>query len=165
MNFNEIIETNKNNIKNIIRLITKSENEDLEQEVYIKLWKNSDKYKEQGSMKSWIGTIAKNTSKDYLKSAMVKNEQNSTSDEFVLTSIKDKKTTPEDRVLVSERQKRIIKAIDSLKPKLRETIMLCEIYGYTYAEAAEKLNCPIGTIKSRIYNAKKELAEKLENLL
>ena len=165
MNFNEIIETNKNNIKNIIRLITKSENEDLEQEVYIKLWKNSDKYKEQGSMKSWIGTIAKNTSKDYWKSAMVRNEQNSTSDEFVITSIKDKKTTPEDRVLASERQKRIIKAIDSLKPKLRETIMLCEIYGYTYEEAAEKLNCPIGTIKSRIYNAKKELAEKLEDLL
>lgn len=165
MNFNEIIETNKNNIKNIIRLITKSENEDLEQEVYIKLWKNSDKYKEQGSMNSWIGTIAKNTSKDYLKSAMVRNEQNSTSDEFVITSIKDKKTTPEDRVLASERQKRIIKAIDSLKPKLRETIMLCEIYGYTYEEAAEKLNCPIGTIKSRIYNAKKELAEKLEDLL
>lgn len=165
MNFNEIIETNKNNIKNIIRLITKSENEDLEQEVYIKLWKNSDKYKEQGSMKSWIGTIAKNTSKDYLKSAMVRNEQNSTSDEFVLTSIKDKKTTPEDRVLASERQKKIIKAIDSLKPKLRETIMLCEIYGFTYEEAAEKLNCPIGTIKSRIYNAKKELAEKLEDLL
>lgn len=165
MNFNEIIETNKNNIKNIIRLITKNENEDLEQEVYIKLWKNSDKYKEQGSMKSWIGTIAKNTSKDYLKSAMVRNEQNSTSDEFVLTSIKDKKTTPEDRVLASERQKKIIKAIDSLKPKLRETIMLCEIYGFTYEEAAEKLNCPIGTIKSRIYNAKKELAEKLEDLL
>ena len=165
MNFNEIIETNKNNIKNIIRLITKCENEDLEQEVYIKLWKNSDKYKEQGSMKSWIGTIAKNTSKDYLKSAMVRNEQNSTSDEFVLTSIKDKKTTPEDRVLASERQKKIIKAIDSLKPKLRETIMLCEIYGFTYEEAAEKLNCPIGTIKSRIYNAKKELAEKLEDLL
>ena len=165
MNFNEIIETNKNNIKNIIRLITKSENEDLEQEVYIKLWKNSDKYKEQGSMKSWIGTIAKNTSKDYLKSAMVRNEEESTSDEFVITSIKDKKTTPEDRVLASERQKRIIKAIDSLKPKLRETIMLCEIYGYTYEEAAEKLNCPIGTIKSRIYNAKKELAEKLEDLL
>ena len=137
----------------------------MEQEVYIKLWKNSDKYKEQGSMKSWIGTIAKNTSKDYLKSAIVRNEQNSTSDEFVITSITDKKTTPEDRVLASERQKRIIKAIDSLKPKLRETIMLCEIYGYTYEEAAEKLNCPIGTIKSRIYNAKKELAEKLEDLL
>lgn len=165
MNFNEIINANKQNIKNIIKLITKQENEDIEQEVYIKLWKNADKYEERGSFKSWVNTIAKNTSKDYLKSAVVKNEQNSTSDEFVLCSIKDKKRTPEDSVITSERQKRIITAIDALKPKLRETIMLCEIYGNTYEEAAQKLNCPIGTIKSRIYNAKRELAEVLEDLL
>lgn len=165
MNFNEIINANKQNIKNIIKLITKQENEDIEQEVYIKLWKNADKYEERGSFKSWVNTIAKNTSKDYLKSAVVKNEQNSTSDEFVLCSIKDKKRTPEDSVITSERQKRIIKAIDALKPKLRETILLCEIYGNTYEEAAQKLNCPIGTIKSRIYNAKRELAEVLEDLL
>lgn len=165
MNFNEIINANKQNIKNIIKLITKQENEDIEQEVYIKLWKNADKYEERGSFKSWVNTIAKNTSKDYLKSAVVKNEQNSTSDEFVLCSIKDKKRTPEDSVITSERQKRIIKAINALKPKLRETILLCEIYGNTYEEAAQKLNCPIGTIKSRIYNAKRELAEVLEDLL
>ncbi len=165
MNFNELIKTNKNNIKNIIRLITKSENEDLEQEVYIKLWKNSEKYKEQGALKSWVGTIAKNTSKDYLKSALFRYEKDSTSEEFVLTSIQDKKKSPEGNILALERRQRIIKAIDSLKPKLRETIMLCEIYGYTYEEAAQKLKCPIGTIKSRIYNAKKELADKLEDLL
>lgn len=165
MNLNEIIKTNKNNIKNIIRLITKSDNEDLEQEVYIKLWKNSEKYKEQGSLKSWISTIAKNTSKDYLKSAKYRYEQDSTSDDFVLTSIKDNKKSPEASLVSLERRKRIIEAIDSLKPKLKETIMLCEIYGYTYDEAAQKLKCPIGTVKSRIYNAKKELAEKLEDLL
>lgn len=165
MNFNELIKANKNNIKNIIKLITKSENEDIEQEVYIKLWKNADKYEERGSLKSWIGTVAKNTSKDYLKSAVVKYENDSTSDDFVLTSIQDKKTTPEGNILASERQQRIIKAIDSLKPKLRETIMLCEIYGYTYEDAAKKLNCPLGTVKSRIYNAKKELAVLLEDLL
>ena len=165
MNFNELIKTNKNNIKNIIRLITKSENEDLEQEVYIKLWKNSEKYKEQGALKSWVGTIAKNTSKDYLKSALFRYEKDSTSEEFVLTSIQDRKKSPEGNILALERRQRIIKAIDSLKPKLRETIMLCEIYGYTYEEAAQKLKCPIGTIKSRIYTAKKELADKLEDLL
>ena len=165
MNFNEIINANKQNIKNIIKLITKQENEDIEQEVYIKLWKNADKYEERGSFKSWVNTIAKNTSKDYLKSATVRNEQNSTSDDLVLCNIKDKKQTPEACILTSERQKRIIAAIDGLKPKLRETIMLCEIYGYTYEEAAQKLKCPIGTIKSRIYNAKKELAEILEDLL
>ena len=97
---------------NIIKLITRSENEDLEQEVYIKLWKNADKYEERGSLKSWIGTIAKNTSKDYLKSAVVRYENDSTSDEYVVTSIKDKKATPEDNVVALERRKKIIKAID-----------------------------------------------------
>ena len=165
MNFNEIINANKQNIKNIIRLITNQENEDLEQEVYIKLWKNSGKYEERGSLKGWINTIAKNTSKDYLKSSYFKVEQNSTADELVMNNIKDKKVSPEESLEKSERQKRIINAVDSLKPKLREAIMLCEIYGYTYEDAAKKLNCPLGTIKSRIYNAKKELAIVLEDLL
>ena len=165
MNFNEIIKTNKQNIKNIIRLMTKTDNEDLEQEVYIKLWKNSHRYEERGTLKSWVNTVAKNTSKDYLKSAAVRVQQNSTSDDLVLTSIKDKKATPEAKTLASERQKRIINAIEGLKPKFREVIMLCEIYGYTYEQAANKLKCPIGTIKSRIYNAKKDLAEVLSDLL
>ena len=165
MDFNEIVKANKQNVKNIIRLITKQENEDLEQEVYLKAWKNADKYQERGSFRSWITTIAKNVSKDYLKSASFRNSNNTTSDEFVLTCVTDTKKTPEDSVVSSERQKRIITAIESLKPKLRETIILCEIEGYIYEEAAKKLRCPLGTIKSRVYNAKKELAEKLEDLL
>lgn len=165
MNFNKLIESNKQNVKNIIRLITKHDNEDLEQEVFIKVWKNIDKYQERGSFKSWICTVAKNVSKDYLKSSSFKNSQNSTSDEFELVSIKDKKMSPDAKIIAEERQTRIISAIEVLKPKLKETIMLCEIYGYTYEEAAKQLKCPLGTIKSRIYNAKKELAEKLNDLL
>ena len=165
MNFNDLVKANKQNVKNIIRLITKQENEDLEQEVYVKVWKNADKYREQGSFKSWISTIAKNVSKDYLKSATFRNSNNTTSDDVVLGTIKDTKQTPEARTVAGERQARIINAIENLKPKLKEAIMLCEIYGYTYEEAAKKLKCPLGTIKSRIYNAKKELAEQLQDLL
>ena len=165
MNFSELIKANKQNVKNIIRMITKQDNEDLEQEVYIKAWKNANKYEERGSFKSWINTVAKNVSKDYLKSSDFKNSSNTTSDEVVLATVKDNGQTPETKAAYGERQSRIIDAIESLKPKLKETIMLCEIQGYTYEEAAKKLNCPIGTIKSRIYNAKKELAEKLVDLL
>ena len=165
MNFSELIKANKQNVKNVIRLITKQDNEDLEQEVFIKAWKNIDKYEERGSFRSWISTVAKNVSKDYLKSAKYRNNENTTSDDLVLATIKDTKQTPESMILASERQKKIIKAIESLKPKLKEVIMLCEINGYTYEEASKKLNCPIGTIKSRIYNAKKELADKLKDLL
>lgn len=165
MNFNEIYELNKQNVKSIVRLITKQDNEDLEQEVYIKAWKNANKYQERGSFKSWINTIARNVSKDYLKSARFKNSSVTTSDDLVLENIKDRKISPEHSALLSERQKIIVDAIEALKPKLRETIMLCEIEGYTYEEAASKLKCPVGTIKSRIFNAKKELAEKLQDLL
>ena len=165
MNFEELIRTNKQNIKNIIRLITKQDNEDIEQEVYIKLWKNADKYEERGSLKSWVNTVARNASKDYLKSSAVKNEQNTTADETVLVNIKDRKSTPEEGALVSERQKKIINAIDNLKPKFREVIMLCEIYGLTYEEASKRINCPVGTVKSRIYNAKKELSIVLSELI
>ena len=83
----------------------------------------------------------------------------------MLNTVKDNSMIPELKVISNERQLRIINAIEALKPKLRETIMLCEIYGYTYEEAAKKLRCPIGTVKSRLYNAKKELAVQLSDLI
>lgn len=165
MDFKELIKKNKTNVKNIIKLITKQENEDLEQEVYIRAWKNAERYKEQGSFKSWINTIAKNISKDYLKSAQKKQEINSTSDELILNTVKDERKTPDLKLIQNERQKQIVKAINSLKPKFREVIILCEIRGYTYEECAQLIKCPLGTVKSRIYNAKKELALKLDNLM
>lgn len=165
MDFNKLISANKQNVKNIIRLITNETNEDLEQEVYLKVWKNSAKYKEQGTFKSWINTIAKNVSKDYLKSARFKNNQNTISDDEEVIQLKDRKHTPEERVIQSERQKRIMDAINTLRPKFKEVVLLCEIQEFTYEEAAKKLQCPLGTVKSRLYKAKQELAEILQDLL
>ena len=165
MNFNEIVKKNQENVKNIIRLITKETNDDLEQEVYIKAWKNIHNYQEKGCFKTWINTIAKNVSKDYLKSSYKKHQTNSTSEENVINSIKDAKQTPELKLVQNERQIEITTAINSLKPKFKEVIILCEIQGYSYEDCAHKLKCPLGTVKSRIYNAKKELAEKLAHLM
>lgn len=165
MNFNEIIKKNRDNVKNIIRKISGEDNEDLEQEVYLKVWKNSDKYKEKGSFKGWINTIAKNVSKDYLKSSVKKHERLTSDEDSTFENLKDKKSSPELRLIKNDRQKRIIEAIDKLKPKFKEVIIYTEIYGYTYEDCAKKFKCPVGTVKSRIYNAKKELAEQLQDLL
>ena len=163
MDFKNLVQNNRNNVRSIIKLITKETNEDLEQEVFFKVWKNSDKYKEQGTLKSWVNMIAKNTSKDYVKSAYYKNQN--TQDDEILTTINDEKPSPELVLINTERQEKITKAINSLKPRFKEVIMYCEIYGYSYEDASKKLNCPLGTIKSRLYNAKKELAKKLKDLL
>lgn|SRR5574344_1011540 len=165
MNFKKLITNNKDYVRNIIRLITKEDNEDLEQEVYIRAWKNSDKYEERGNFKSWICTVAKNISKDYLKSAYKKNEQNSTNDDNVISLIPDKKDTPEIISLNKFRQKRIIDAIESLKPQFKEIIIMYEMQGYSYEKISKNLDIPVGTVKSRLYNAKKILAELLKDLM
>ena len=165
MDFNKLIENNKNNVKNIIRLITKEYNEDLEQEVYIKAWQNSHKYQEQGKFKSWINTIAKNISKDYLKSAKVRYETKTPDDDLTFNSIKDKKLTPEQVFISKQRQKRITKAINELKPKFKEVIIMYEMQDVSYEQISEKLKCPVGTVRSRLFTARKELSLKLEDLI
>ena len=165
MDFKKLVKENTSNVKSIIRLITNEDNEDLEQEVYLRVWKNSDKYNERGHFKSWINTVARNISKDYLKSSYQKNKDFTDSDETTLNNVSDKKVSPEIKLIQTERQNMIINAVNSLRPRFKEVILLCEIYGYSYEECAKKLRCPLGTIKSRLYNAKKELAETLKELL
>ena len=87
MNFNDLINSNRQNVKNIIRLITKQENEDLEQEVYIKTYKNLNKYEEQNKFSQWISTIAANICRDYLRSSKFKNYNNTISDEDLSLNI------------------------------------------------------------------------------
>lgn len=165
MDIKEIIQTHQNNIKKVIKLITKEENEDLEQEVYIKVWQKSDKYNEQGKLTGWLGTVAKNFSKDYLKSSAKKLQDNTISDEIQEYNTMNEKDNPESVFIQKQRQKRIVKAINSLKPKLKEVVIMYEIDGLSYEYIAKELNCPIGTVKSRLFNAKKELAILLEDML
>ena len=165
MDLKEIISTHGKTVRNIIKRITNEENEDLEQEVYSRVWKNAEKYEEKGTFSAWLRTISANLSKDYLKSSQKRLSDNSTSDETVISFVKCKKDTPEELILKRERQKTITEAINKLKPKFKEVIMLYEIENKSYEEISQRIKCPIGTVKSRLYNAKKELAEMLKDLM
>lgn len=159
-----IIDSYKNNIKTIIQNITGKQNEDLEQEIYLKTWKNLDKYKEQGKFKQWISTVAANICRDYLKSSYFKHSVNSVSTEEMY-DLKENKISLEDYIEQKQRRKRVAKAILSLKPKLQEVIVMYEIDGFSYDEIAEKIKCPAGTVKSRIFKARQELSILLKDLL
>lgn len=160
----QIIETYKSNIKTIIKNLTGSQNEDLEQEVYIKTWKNLDKYEEKGKFRQWISTITSNICKDYLKSSQTKIIKNSsTIDEN--PNLISQKDDAENIFEKKQRRIRVSNAILSLKPKFREVIVMYEIDGMSYEEIGQKLNCPTGTVKSRIFKARQELSEILKDLL
>ncbi len=160
-----IIDQYRNNIRKIISNMTGSSNEDIEQEVYIRTWKNINKYKENGKFKSWINTITANLCRDYMKSSYFKHSQNTITEEEDLIQIKDERENIESVLIRKQRQKRITDAIDALKPKLKEVIIMYEMQEMTYEEISEKLNCPIGTIRSRLFNARKELSIALKDLI
>ena len=159
-----IIEENKGLIKAIIKKITGSYNEDIEQEVYIKARRNIDNYKESGKLKSWIATITANLCRDYFKSSSYKQNLREVREEGVLAN-KAVVASQEKIVDAKKRQKMILKAVDDLPYKMRKVVILFEFEDFSIAEIAKKLNEPEGTIKSRLYNARKILAEKLKFLL
>ena len=145
----EIIKTYQNTIKHKIRQLTGTSN---------------DRYKEEGKFKQWINTITYNTCKDFLKSSSHKN-QTLSDGEDKLVYIKDSKNSPDKKILQKERQKIIADAIEKLKPKLKEVIILSDIKDMNYEEISKKLNVPQGTVKSRLFNARQQLSEVLKDLL
>lgn len=152
-------------MQRIIRKLTGTPNEDLEQEVYLKTWKNIGKYSERGKFSQWINTITANICRDYLKSAKYKNESNTIQDDEIINSIVSDRQSAENIFEKKQRREYIAKAIYELKPKLREVIVLYEMDGYSYEEISKKIKCPEGTVKSRIFKARQELYIKLKDLL
>ncbi len=160
-----IIEQYRNNIRKIISNMTGSSNDDIEQEVYIRAWKNLKKYTEKGKFKSWINTITANLCRDYLKSAYFKQNRDNVTDDEQVIQIKDEKENVEDQLIKKQRQKVVLEALESLKPKLRDVVVMYEMQDMSYEMIAERLKIPVGTVRSRLFNARKELSIILKDLI
>lgn len=159
----DIFSTYKGKIRAIIKKMTGSYNEDIEQEVYIKTWRNFSKYQEQGKLSQWIGTITANICRDYFRSKSVKNSYSEDNNEETLENI-PYEINPEILLDTKIRQKIILKAVNSLPAKMKQVIILCEYEDLTIQQAAKKLGISEGTIKSRLFNARKILADVLKPL-
>ncbi len=150
-------------IRSVIKKITGSYNEDIEQEVYIKTWKNMENYQEQGKFSSWLSTLTANVCRDYFKSKQHVMESKQVSGEEILDKVKVG-GRQEEVIDAKKRQKIILKAVDDLPRKLRQVVILFEFEEKSYEEISKKLGLPVGTIKSRLFNARKILSEKLKFL-
>ena len=160
----KIIQDNNKKIKAIIKNITGYANEDIEQEIYIKIWRNLKKQNSISKLSNWISTIASNACKDFLKSKQHKTESLKTDDETILENISDVKT-PEMLVNSEQRQKFILKTVDKLPKKMKEVIILYEFEEKSYDEISNKLKIPIGTVKSRLSSAREVLKKELHSLI
>ena len=159
----KIIAENRSRIRAIIKKLTGSYNEDIEQEVYIKTWRNLDNYKENGKFKQWISALTANVCRDYFRSRQYKIGEAQVNDEEILeaAAVCGKQ---EERLDARQRQKAILKAVDNLPRKMRQVVVLFEFEELSYEQISKKPGLPVGTIKSRLFNARKILSEELKFL-
>jgi RNA polymerase sigma-70 factor (ECF subfamily) len=146
---------------------------DIAQETFIRAYRALPQFRGDSAFYTWLYRIAVNTAKKALvelkRDPVMTEAARAKNDEGDETSRADNELTvaetPE-AVLASKQVAAAVNAaIEGLSEELRQAIMLREIEGLSYEEIAEVMNCPIGTVRSRIFRAREAIAERLRPLL
>ena len=146
---------------------------DIAQETFIRAYRAIPQFRGESAFYTWLYRIAVNTSKKFLmelkRDPLVTESARASRDEDddssrVENELSDGETP--DAVLASKQIAAAVNfAIEALSDDLRQAITLREIEGLTYEEIAELMNCPIGTVRSRIFRAREAIAARLRPLL
>ena len=144
--------------------------EDVTQEAFIKAYRALPSFRGDSAFYTWLYRIGINTAKNYLV-AMGRRAPTSTEvDAEEAEGYEDGEqlrdiNTPESLLLTREIGATVNAAIESLPEELRSAIQLRELEGMSYEEIAKLMDCPIGTVRSRIFRAREAIAERLKPLL
>ncbi len=135
---------------------------DISQEVFIKFYKNLDKFDGTSKVSTWLYRITVNTCIDEMRKR--KGKETSSIDEVISMDEGDLKKqyqndskTPEEKLISKENIDDLKKAIDSLSQNHKTLIVLRDIQGLSYSEIAEITDCSLGTVKSRLARARVQL--------
>lgn len=142
---------------------------DVAQETFLKAYRAIPRFRGDSAFYTWIYRIAINTAKNHL-AAQARRPQESgidATDAEQLVGAPDLKEygTPEGLALTEEIQQTVIAAIEALPEDLKVAITLRELEGLSYEDIAIAMDCPIGTVRSRIFRAREAINERLEPLL
>jgi RNA polymerase sigma-70 factor (ECF subfamily) len=146
-----------------------SEVQDLAQETFIKAYRALPRFRGDSAFYTWLYRIAINTAKNYL----VAQGRRPPKDDIEATeaeqyegesALKDY-ASPEQEAMRDEIKETVFKAIEDLPEDLKTAITLRELEGMSYEEIADAMECPIGTVRSRIFRAREAIDNKLKPLL
>lgn len=142
---------------------------DVAQEAFIKAWRALPKFRGDSAFYTWLYRIAINTAKNHLvaQSRRPANHGLDLQDpeQYELDARLADTDTPERHLLAEEIRQTVMRTIDELPDELRTAIMLRELDGMSYEEISEAMECPIGTVRSRIFRAREAIDLKLRPLL
>jgi len=144
--------------------------EDVAQEAFIKAYRALPSFRGESAFYTWLYRIGINTAKNYL---VAMGRRAPTRTEFASEDAEGFENgeqlrdinTPESVMMSKEIARTVNDTMDQLPEELRNAITLREIEGLSYEDIAAIMNCPIGTVRSRIFRAREAIAERLRPLL
>lgn len=146
-----------------------AEAQDVAQEAFVKAYRALDSFRGDSAFYTWLYRITVNTAKNHLQarkrrpqgSVALDDEEQFSEDIEALQELE----TPETRLVQDELKRLIDETIQGLSEELRSAICLRELEGMSYEDIAQALDCPIGTVRSRIFRAREMIDEKIKTFM
>ena len=147
-----------------------TEVEDVTQEAFIKAYRALPTFRGDSAFYTWLYRIGINTAKNYLVAMGRRAPTTTEIDSEEAESFEDGDqlrdlNTPENEMMSRQVAETVNQTLETLPEELRSAITLREIEGLSYEDIASIMNCPIGTVRSRIFRAREAIAAKLRPLL
>lgn len=164
--FEILIKRHQDKVRAVVYKFINNSNEldDISQEVFIKAFKSIKSYRSEAKFSTWLYRITINTCKDSIRSTMKKTEKVVSIDEMIINKVQDSSNIDTEILIdLKAEQKLVFKEIKRLPLKQQLAIILHDIEFLSYEEISKIADCPIGTVKSRLFSARKELKEKLKH--
>ena len=157
-------------IKLIARFVRNSDEvQDVAQEAFIKAYRALKNFRGDSAFYTWMYRIAINTAKNHLVSASRRATDSAVdaadAEQYDSGDWLREYATPEKELLAKEMNKVFHDAIRDLPSDLKEAVTLREMEGLSYEEIADVMDCPIGTVRSRIFRAREAIDKQLKPLL
>lgn len=143
--------------------------QDVAQEAFIKAYRGLSSFRGDSAFYTWLYRIAVNSAKNFLLSQSRRraDQQIDIEDaEYLSDDALIRESDTPDKVLSSQiLEKRVFDAIDQLPDDLKTAITLRELEGMSYEQIADTMDCPIGTVRSRIFRARESIEKHIKPLL
>ena len=151
------------------RLVGEADAHDVAQETLVKAWRALKGFQGNSAFYTWLYRIGINTAKNHLVSRGRRPTNQDIdivdAEQYGHTEQLSDVDTPESLLLSDEIRTKVTEAIEKLPPDLRQAITLRELEGLSYEEIAEVMDCPIGTVRSRIFRAREAIDAVIEPLM
>ncbi|ABY69004.1 RNA polymerase sigma factor RpoE [Actinobacillus pleuropneumoniae] len=168
--FNLLVVRYQNRVAGLLtRYVSRDDIPDIVQESFIKAYRSLESFRGESAFYTWLYRIAVNTAKNHLTALGRRPPKEDIlaedAESFDVGGQLRESDTPENVVLSEELKRVVFDTIENLPEELKTAITLRELEGLSYEEIAEVMQCPVGTVRSRIFRAREAIDAKVNPLM